>query len=596
MPEQLSCPKCQTEVGPGWQHCPNDGTRLNTPGSVAAGANGPQSKPVESGTAPDGKAAGAVAKQCPRCLTRYSESANYCSADSSPLVSLSSDNSDMLIGQILGGSYMILSVIGDGGNSRVYKATHVILERTIAIKVMHAIHSTDDVNIRRFLQESRTVSNLNHPNIVSLFDFGLTADGRPYFCMDYVEGVCLQDVIDKEGCLPSERAVPIFAQLCDALAHAHKKGIVHRDIKPSNVLLMAGDCGEVAKLVDFGVAKMASTPSGKDLRLTAEGLVCGSPIYMSPEQCVGNDLDHRTDIYSLGISLYETISGEPPFYGDTIVSLFANQMYQPPVPLRTLKPQLNVPAALDDVVLKSLMKSPEKRFQNMGEMKSALENVFGVKSGRRSTKEQNKAVVADNKIKILCVDDEEVSLLAYSLALGKNADFSVVGVAINGELAVQRVEVLKPDLVIMDFELPVINGADAARMIKAVAPETKILLLSSHSEKEKVLEAFSAGVNGYALKSFPGERLFGLIRGVMQGTLVIDDQLDDDVVYEARQLAYQEHIQRAKLRLFTSQEAEVVRQLVVDASDEEICALLKLDEAGLQGLKNSILKKLKQVY
>jgi serine/threonine protein kinase len=578
--EQLSCPTCQTKVGPDWQHCPNDGTRLARSEGDASG-NGQASK--QGGTA---------SKQCPRCLAVYTDAANYCSADSSPLVSLNSDNSDMLIGQILGGSYMILSVIGEGGNSRVYKATHVILERTIAIKVMHAVHSTDDVNIRRFLQESRTVSNLNHPNIVALFDFGLTVDGRPYFCMDYVEGVCLQDVIDKEGRLPSERAVPIFLQLCDALAHAHKKGIIHRDLKPSNVLLMTGDGGEVAKLVDFGVAKVASAVAEKrDLRLTAEGLVCGSPVYMSPEQCVGDDVDYRTDIYSLGISLYEAITGEPPFWGDTILSLYSRQMNDPPVPLRELIP--NVPTTLNDAVLKSLMKRPEERFQSMSEMKTALETVFGVKS-RRSTKELK--TTADNKIKILCVDDEEVSLLAYSMALSKNADFSVVGVAINGELAVQRAEVLKPDLVIMDYELPVINGADATRMIKAVAPETKILLLSSHSDKQKVMEAFNAGVNGYVLKSFPGERLFGLIRGIMQGTLVIDDQLDDEVIYEAQQLAYQDHIQRTKQRPFTNQEADVVRQLLLDTSDEEICILLKLDGAALQALKNSMLKKLNQLY
>lgn len=587
MSEQLRCPKCQTIVGPDWLHCPNDGTRL-----TAGGQDGPGDAPRSNSTAD--KTTGVATKQCPRCLAVYPETSNYCNVDSSPLISLSADNSDMLIGQILGGSYMILSVIGEGGNSRVYKAAHIILERTIAIKIMHAIHSTDEVNIKRFLQESRTVSNLNHPNIVSLFDFGLTVDGRPYFCMDYIEGVCLQDVIDNEGSLPSERAVPIFVQLCDALAHAHKKGIIHRDLKPSNVLLMSGDSGDVAKLVDFGVAKIA-VPE-RDLRLTQEGLVCGSPIYMSPEQCVGEKIDHRTDIYSLGISLYETISGQPPFYGDTIFSLFAKQMNQPPVPLRKLNPDLNVPSALDETVLKSLMKAPDERFQNMSEMKTALEAVYGVKSKLRSTKEVKKNAAADNKIKILCVDDEEVSLLAYSMALGKNADFSVIGVAINGELAVQRAEMLKPDLVIMDFELPVINGADATRMIKAVAPETKILLLSSHNDKHKVLEAFKAGVNGYVLKSFPGERLFGMVRGVMQGTLVIDDQLDEEVIYEAQQLAYQDHIERTKLRLFTVQEADMMKQLLADTSDEEICTLLKLDEVTLQALKDAALKKLNQVY
>lgn len=594
MSEQPRCPECNAFVGRDWLHCPNDGARL-TPsrGEDALDVIRQRLKPSDKARSDAGISS--AAKQCPRCFALYSDLSNYCSVDSTALVRLSPQNSDSLIGQVLGASYLILSIIGEGGNSRVYKARHVILERPVAVKVMHANHSTDDSNIRRFLQESRTVSSLNHPNIVSLFDFGLTEDGRPYFCMDYVEGVSLQDVIDQNGFLPGERAVPIFIQLCDALSHAHKKGIVHRDIKPSNILLTTTDHGEVPKLVDFGIAKMTNDAQSTSLRLTAEGTVCGSPVYMSPEQCLDEDVDHRTDIYSLGISLYETIAGQPPFDGESVISLFSKQLRQPAVPVRVLKPMANVPKALDEAVMKTLNKSRAERYQSMDELKSALEQVYGTKSRRRSAKDVA-ATVESTKLRILCVDDEEVSLLAYATALGKNSDFSVIGVAINGELAVQKAELLKPDLVIMDFELPVINGADATRMIKAQAPETKILLLSSHSDRAKVLEAFRAGVNGYALKSFPGERLFSMIREVVQGTLIIDDQLDEQVIYDAREIAYEAHIQRSKSQIFSHTEAEILKQLLQDASDDEICELLKMDAAAFELSKQAILRKLNKLY
>ncbi|MBY0549296.1 MAG: protein kinase [Candidatus Obscuribacterales bacterium] len=534
-------------------------------------------------------------KQCPKCHAFYSDSSNFCSIDSSPLVKLNRSKSDELLGQILGTTYEILSVLGEGGNSRVYKARHIILERIVAIKVLHANQANDDTKIKRFLQESRAVSSLTHPNIVSLFDFGLTDDSRPYFCMDFIEGTSLLETIEKEGLLKPDRVVALFIQICDALAHAHKKGIIHRDIKPSNILLMQKEGGEVAKLVDFGIAKIIEKGQLESMQLTAEGMVCGSPIYMSPEQCTNQPLDFRTDVYSLGVSMYESLLGKPPFDGADIVDVITKQLREKAVPLRVANAEAKIPEALDGIVLRALNKSPDDRFQSMMEVKVALEAVYGEKTRRRATKEVSRPG-KDGAIKILCVDDEEVSLIAYAMALGKNPDFSVVGVAINGELAVQRAESLKPDLVIMDFELPVFNGADATRMIKAQLPETKVLLMSSHSDKNTVLESFRAGENGYAVKSMPGERMFNMVRAVMQGILVIDEELDEQVAYEAREIAYETHIQRSKSLAFSKQEVEILKMLLADHPDEVMCEHLRIDQAALDLMKESIMRKLSALY
>lgn len=593
MAEKPRCPECNAEVGSDWLHCPNDGARLgltkieDTLGVIRQRLNLSAQRSREMTRT--------SSKQCPKCHAFYSDASNFCSIDSSPLVKLNRTSSDELVGQILGTTYEILGVLGEGGNSRVYKARHLILERIVAVKVLHANQANDDTKIKRFLQESRAVSSLAHPNIVSLFDFGLTDDSRPYFCMDFVEGTSLLETIERQGPLKPERAVAVFVQICDALAHAHKKGIIHRDIKPSNIVLMQEDGAEVAKLVDFGIAKRIESGVPESMQLTAEGMVCGSPIYMSPEQCTNKILDCRTDVYSLGVSMYESLLGKPPFDGEDVVEVITKQLRDQAVPLRTAAPEANIPEALDAIVLRALSKSPADRYQSMLELKAALEGVYGEKPRRRGTKEVARPL-KDAVINILCVDDEEVSLLAYAMALGKNPDFSVVGVAINGELAVQRAESLKPDLVIMDFELPVFNGADATQMIKARLPETKVLLLSSHSDKNKVLEAFRSGANGYMLKCMPGERMFNMVRSVMQGTLVIDEQLDEQVQYEAREIAYETHKQKSKALAFSKQEVEAMKMLLDDRSDDEICEHLRIDSPALESMKESMMRKLSSLY
>lgn len=593
MAESPKCPQCNADVGSDWLHCPNDGTRLGlTP--VEDTLNVIRQR-LNLSAKRGGDITRPSSKQCPKCHAFYSDSSNFCSIDSSPLIKLNRSKSDELLGQILGTTYEILSVLGEGGNSRVYKARHIILERIVAIKVLHANQANDDIKIKRFLQESRAVSSLTHPNIVALFDFGLTDDSRPYFCMDFVEGTSLLETIEKEGLLKPERVVALFIQICDALAHAHKKGIIHRDIKPSNIILMQKEGGEVAKLVDFGIAKIIEKDRPESMQLTAEGMVCGSPIYMSPEQCTNQTLDFRTDVYSLGVSMYESLLGRPPFDGKDIVDVITKQLREAAVPLRVANAEAKIPEALDSIVLRSLSKSPADRFQSMLEVKVALEAVYGEKTRRRGTKEVARPG-KEAAINILCVDDEEVSLIAYAMALGKNPDFSVVGVAINGELAVQRAETLKPDLVIMDFELPVFNGADATRMIKAQLPETKVLLMSSHSDKNTVLESFRAGANGYAVKSMPGERMFNMVRAVMQGTLVIDEELDEQVAYEAREIAYETHIQRSKSLAFSKQEVEILRMLLGDHPDEVMCEHLCIDLTALDLMKESIMRKLSALY
>jgi len=529
------------------------------------------------------------AKRCPVCDKIYPASARFCSADSVPLEIIEGDS---LIGQILGGSYQILSVLGIGGSSQVYKAKHVFLVRPVAIKVLHATHVGNDEQVKRFLQESRAVSSLHHPNIVSLYDFGLTDDGRPYLVMDYLEGTSLFDLIKADGPIEPMRAVHIFRQVCEALNHAHKKGIVHRDIKPGNIVLLNEEGREdVAKLVDFGLAKIMSWASLDSFHHTQQGVVFGSPLYMSPEQCADKMVDIRSDIYSLGASLYQALSGVPPFLGENVAELIVKHMHETPPSLFEVTPKGTIPPELNSIVMRALLKEPSERFQSMSEMIEAFDNL----SGHKKEKKVPVAKPRKERTTILVVDDEEVSLLACAMAINMQPDFEIVGVAINGELAVQKVEELKPDVVIMDLELPVFDGAEATRLIRELRPETKVLILSAHKEHERVLEVFSKGAMGYVIKSLPGERFFSSIRTVAMGSFFIDDGLDDQLIYEAREVVY-ENFRRHNFSVSLSvSELDLLILWLEGMNGAEICARMRISDDVLLTQKQGLLRMFKAV-
>ncbi len=285
---------------------------------------------------------------------------------------------DRLVGQTLDGRYFVEKKIGEGGMGVVFAARHAVIERPLAIKVLKREVMRDTATIRRFVQEAKAASRIGHPNIVDVTDFGTTPDGMTYSVMEYVDGATLGQTIRVSAPFNIQRVMRIGAQIARALGAAHDKGIVHRDLKPENVFLVDRD-GRVdfVKIVDFGIAKVAPI-EGQEAgpRLTRAGSVFGTPEYMAPEQAAGrSDTDGRVDIYALGVIMYEMLVGRVPHKGDTMVRTLAMQMLDPVEPPSKLRPDLAIPPELEAVVLMTLAKKREQRYQTMGDLLAALEKV-----------------------------------------------------------------------------------------------------------------------------------------------------------------------------------------------------------------------------
>ncbi len=283
--------------------------------------------------------------------------------------SAADDRIDSLIGQVIGGHYQLISLVGRGGMSAVFKARHQLLEKIVALKVLIPHFRLDRQMLLRFQQEAISVSRLDHKNIIKIYEFAVPDDQEPYLVMDFVRGASLSDEIE-QGRLPAARAINIFDQICDALSHAHKMGVIHRDLKPSNIMLVREQDGsEVVKIVDFGIAKILA-PEETDAKLTRTGEIFGSPLYMSPEQCLGKTLDARSDIYSLGCVIFETLTGEPPFAGLNVLDTVHQHIYEPPPLIEQTGVTLERSAAVNAIILKCLAKSPADRYQTMGQVKA----------------------------------------------------------------------------------------------------------------------------------------------------------------------------------------------------------------------------------
>lgn len=313
-----------------------------------------------------------IKRACIQCGAEYSADLQSCPSCNTTLTVLAGEPQ---IGDVIGERYEIIDFIGDGGMGKVYKARHKLMKRTVAIKMLlpHLISSAQA--LKRFQKEAEATSVLNHPNIMTVFDFGITENsGMPYLVMDYLEGISLSNVLQDEGRLPYDRAVKIFIQAATALAHAHSKGIIHRDLKPSNIMLIDFDGQpDFLKLVDFGIAKLLIKSDGEAENLTQTGEIFGSPLFMSPEQCRGLELDGRSDIYSLGCVMYRALTGRPVFSGQTMVECLYKQVHDVPLNFSTVCPELNLPDELEAIVLKCISKEPEQRFDSMNDLKTALE-------------------------------------------------------------------------------------------------------------------------------------------------------------------------------------------------------------------------------
>ncbi|HJL20341.1 MAG TPA: serine/threonine-protein kinase [Sandaracinaceae bacterium LLY-WYZ-13_1] len=277
---------------------------------------------------------------------------------------------DPLVGETIDGRYEIEKKLGEGGMGVVYKAKHVMLQKDLAMKVLRADVSKDQEIIQRFRQEAQSASAIGSQHIIDISDFGTLENGSTYFVMEFLGGRELTKVIETEQPIAPERVAHVAMQLCDALGAAHDRGIVHRDMKPDNVFLIErGGDPDFVKVLDFGIAKVG----GANSKLTKAGQVFGTPHYMSPEQCSGQGVDHRTDIYAIGVILYEMACGKVPFDADNLMGILTKHIYEQPIPLHELPPPVNVPSGLEAVILKCLTKSADQRYQSMAEVKADLQ-------------------------------------------------------------------------------------------------------------------------------------------------------------------------------------------------------------------------------
>lgn len=291
-----------------------------------------------------------------------------------------------LVGETIAGQYEVLDALGHGATSVVYKAKDLENDELVALKILHQYLIQKADTLKRFEQEAQLAILLEHPNIVKVRRFISEEGQQPILVLDYVEGETLASILQRETNLTLPRAWKLFIQISDAIEHAHQKGIVHRNLKPGNIIISKNDEGkEVAHITDFGMAKLLPSSGQEIQELTQKGAVIGSPLYMSPEQCLGRTIDGRSDVYSLGCLMYAVLLGRPPLKGDHIIDTMAKHVSEIPVSFNDACPQLNLPIQVQAIVFKSMAKKPEDRYESMDALKLDLLRMQQGKKPKAST-------------------------------------------------------------------------------------------------------------------------------------------------------------------------------------------------------------------
>ena len=427
-----------------------------------------------------------------------------------------------MIGRTLRNRYEVKELLGEGSTATVYKALDRRLGREVALKVLLP-HVRDTVR-KRFFQEATAVAQLNHPNIMAIYDMD-EEDDMHFLVVEYVEGDSLGEYIPS----PPETIVDLGRQIALALHYAHDRQIIHRDIKPANIKVTAG--GQ-AKIMDLGLALPKDAK-----RVTTDGMIIGTPAYLSPEQAQGFTLDYRTDIYSLGVVLYEMAAGQLPFASDDIPVLLMQHVKQPPPPPRLVVPTL--PVSLEAVILKALEKNPVRRFQTCAALAQALSASLRAEQNEAPTQPASpvKPEISSNNLpearvplRVLVADDHTMLRKTLINFLGQHDELMVIGEAGDGESALNQVLSLLPDVLLLDLNMPIRGGLEILPDVRRQAPNVKVLVLTGRDEDWYITQALRAGAHGYMLKSASETDLLDGIRKVVQGHLVLGQGVAEKVV------------------------------------------------------------------
>jgi NarL family two-component system response regulator LiaR len=493
---------------------------------------------------------------------------------------------------LIAGRFELGYFIREGGVGRVYKGRDRQSGEPVAIKVLRpeVILDAPDL-VERFRREGEVLRSLNHPNIVKVLAT-LEEGGQAYIVMEYVAGGSLADCLLRQPQLPVERALRIALELADALARAHHLNIIHRDIKPGNILLAEDGA---PRLTDFGLAHIAAYPA-----ITGRGQVIGTFQYLSPEGCNRQPLDERADIWSLGVVLFEMLAGERPFEGEGHPGAIVNAILNQPLPGLAFFRD-DVPRELEELLRRILAKNKGARLASMRQVGAELEAIArGLPRPVPSGSAQGEASIAPaqlagegreevDKIKVLIVDDHAIVRQGLRTFLELQADIEIVGEAENGLQAVEQAGREHPDVVLLDLVMPIMDGIQATREIMERSPGSRVLILTSFGDDDKVFPAIRAGAQGYLLKDIPPQELAQAVRDAHQGKA----QLHPDIARKlmADVAAREEKAPPAPDEL-TERERDVLRLIAQGFSNQQIARELVISEKTVKTHVSSILSKL----
>lgn len=394
------------------------------------------------------------------------------------------------------GHYRVVSTLGQGGMGAVYLADDTQLGRRVALKVLPPEFAADPDRMHRFVQEARLASALTHPNVATIFEIG-QQDDLWFLAMEYVDGRPLAARI-QEGPLKFPELAPIGMQVADALDDAHSKGIIHRDIKPAN--LMITPRGHV-KVLDFGLAKLQTNETRPDETqlLTSAGMVVGTVDYMSPEQALGRDVDFRTDIFSLGVVLYEMATGRLPFSGSTPSETMARILQAQPDAIARFN--YEVPEGLDRTIRKCLEKDRARRYQSARELLVDLKNLERDSGAAQAAAATAIPAAGRGRIGAVIVDDEELARNLLREYLGSSREIEILAECANGFEAVKAISERKPDLVFLDVQMPKLDGFE---VLELIGRDVAVIFVTAFDQY--AMKAFDAHAVDYLLKPFSQER------------------------------------------------------------------------------------------